>query len=191
LSSLLDFVRGAMVQNNHTIKISLLLLLLLSFLLACRSEEASDMEVVEIQSPIATSQAAGVLVVEPQSPLNGPTPTPFVAPTPGVGVSTVYGRLVDSVTGAPSMNIPIYLGEFDGTLMEISVNNSPQVFTDQAGYFVFTDVPANDGSSRYTLGIILTNIGVILKEPDSEAEIVFDAVAGEVIDLGVLKNSLR
>ena len=106
-------------------------------------------------------------------------------------MSTVYGKLIDPFTKEPSVNIPIYLGTYDGIMLEISLSHSPQVYTDEAGYFVFTDVPANDDTFQFTLGIIVADAGVILKSPNSDDEIVFDTVAGEVIDLGILENNFH
>jgi hypothetical protein len=85
--------------------------------------------------------------------------------------------------------MPVYLGKFDGVLAEISLNHSPKTVTDGSGNFVFTNIPPNDDSFQYTIGVIWgSESGTIIKDPSNNKTLSFDVTGGEMIDLGVLKS---
>ncbi len=162
----------------------LLLVTLFMLLTSCQNPTPSPVVSVIPTATIATSENT-----ESISPIVTPSITSFMTiPTPSQGVATVYGIILDS-KGSPLPGIPVYLGKFDGLLVEISLNHSPKTITDDSGNFVFTSIPSNDDSFQYTVGVILGNTSAtIIKEPGSNKTFVFDATEGEMIDLGALKS---
>lgn len=168
---------------NFYLKLCIAFILIGLIVTACQTSPAPTI------SPLATTSPLNTPVAEllPTVPLD-PTPTPKLIPTPGANVATVYGIMLGS-NMTPLANMPVYLGKYDGVLVEISLNHSPKTITDNAGNFVFPGIPPNDDTYQYAVGIILgDSSGSIIQEPDSTHTFVFDVVAGEIVDLGLLRS---
>jgi hypothetical protein len=177
--------------------------------IACQANENEDTAVVTI-APAATEDRQNISSnqtsplptpthlrtdeidsVQSASPIPSPTTNPPDLPTPTPGKGAIYGMLIDDITGLPSSGIPVYLATFDGMLVEISVNNSPYIYTDENGYFFFTDIPPNDDTFRYSLGIILIDQGTILRDPKNDSEILFNVEPDTITNLGTFDNPFR
>lgn len=190
-------------------KLIIICLFIATLTIACQANENEDTVVVTIApattegeqnisgnttSPLSTppnftpDEADSVQLA---SPIPSPTLSPPDIPTPTPGKGAVYGMLIDDITGLPSSDIPVYLATFDGALVEISVNNSPTMYTDENGYFVFTDIPPNDDKIRYSLGIILVDQGTILQDPKTDTEILFDVEPDKIVNLGTFANPFQ
>jgi hypothetical protein len=128
--------------------------------------------------PVATSAAASAVPVS-------------VAPTPSApDKATITGRLlINPDNPRPVAGALLYLAEIireaSGTpyLAGFERVNSPRTLTDAAGQFAFVDV----APEHYSLVLDRVREAFLLGNPDeSPGDFIFEAKAGEVLDLGEL-----
>jgi hypothetical protein len=125
-----------------------------------------------------------------------PSSSPLATPTVSLSSSrsagqtgTVKGKLLrgDQPT-APIKGAVLYLAEVaktsDGKALMVKLDKStaPKVETDEAGEFVFRDVPAND----YGLVLDLMISVIALRDPVSGEDLLIEVVADGVHDFGQL-----
>ncbi len=131
------------------------------------------------------------LPVSPVEDIHSAVSQPVAVPTPSQGLGVVHGSITN-IAGLPLVGLPVFLGKFDGTLIEISLNHSPKTVTDDNGDFVFADILPNDQSFQYALGIIIgDDTGSIIGDPNGEDDLIFNVSAGEIVELGVLESDLQ
>lgn len=128
------------------------------------------------------THSANSPILQPLSPVDKP-----VLPTPEAGTGTITGIIVNQ-NGEPMQGLTIYLGTFDGTLIEISMRNSPRTITNSDGRFIFENIPPTDPDARYAIGIMVgADNGKIINKPGTDHTLTFDIKGGDIVDLGELK----
>lgn len=139
-----------------------------------------------VESIIATpdeSQAARSPQPTPHPSLESGLPTPSSSE-----VAVVGGVLVrDGHPGDTKLQLARVIRSEDGTPLIASLGDktSPTTVTDEHGRFLFTDVPPD------TYGLVLvTPLGSLLFRDDTGANLLFDVVAGEVLDIGVVHTDI-
>ncbi len=134
-----------------------------------------------------------------QSPLPKPTAEKQAVATPSTGKATITGRLIHYITGQPmaSQNLslpaivcPPGVAEAEKRQQCVYVIDEafdPSTLSDNAGFFVFQDVPAGEYilmiGNRTTKYTILTN--------DFNEPLIWKAEDGKVLELGDLVVDLR
>ena len=157
----------------------LAVVVLLLVLVGCGSE----MPATPTTEVVATVPPADVL----KSPLL-PTAAPAAVPadrTPAPGTGLVQGLLL--LDGEPAAERTLYLAPLIASGEEIEIAaldpvEDDRAESDGAGVFVFVDVEPG----RYALGIN-SPIGAVLIRGDDGDEIVAEVVAGELVDLDVVR----
>ncbi len=110
-----------------------------------------------------------------------PTATP-APPTPVPTTGQVMGVLVEDA-GQPAAGQTLRLPTVDESGGDLTFNfedDSPMTETDSSGAFLFEEVPPG----QYSLAAFLPFPTIL--EADTGATIVFEVVAGEVVDLGTI-----
>ena len=120
------------------------------------------------------------------------TPTPPAPPDPGFATST--GRIVNEAgEGVP--RIIVRLAEVArgvegrGGAFILDVAHSPSTFTDEAGYFIFTNIKG----AEYVIvigDVEITGVYEIIPQANGKARI-FDMPADQVSDLGVITTTIQ
>ena len=176
-------------------KMRILFVGLFSFILltACVAHNSNDANSVpptfntatlSVLTPEKTPMAANSPILLPSSPID----KPVVLPTPKPGKGTVTGIITDQ-NGKPMQGLIIYLGIYDGVLIEISMQNSPRTITSNDGRFIFQNIPPSDPNMQYAIGIMIgADNGKIVNEPGTDHTLTFGVKAGDIVDLGKLKS---
>ena len=158
------------------------ILLLAALLTGCNSEVALP-AALQISSPVPTVEMVSIL------------PTPFVFDSEDLKTTVATGAvtgvlLLQTETGVqPVTDIKMALGESlvddKGAERFVSYNAQldPVSYTDSNGRFVFAEIKPG----RYGLVLDLVVNQYLLHEADSSYTLLFEVVAGEVIDLGRLE----
>lgn len=118
--------------------------------------------------------------VTPIPPTSTPVP-PTSTPTPTATTGQVKGVLVDQNTKQPvgGKRIVLAPANQDGS---VGFNEkSPQVKSDEAGAFLFEDVPPG----KYGMLVFLGQLPSLLQN-DAGTTIIFDITAGQIIDFGTI-----
>ena len=187
------YQKGVLLMNHQRLILlrrpyaMLAAVVLLAVLVGCRSEIAMTptSEAVEtapqmdvLESPLSPTAAPAIASEEALavSPLD-------LTPAPGTGL--VQGLLL--LEGKPAPERTLYLAPLiaSGEEMEIAALDpveDDRAESDGSGVFVFVDVEPG----RYALGIN-SPIGPVLIRGDDGDEIVAEVVAGEIVDLEVVR----
>lgn len=157
------------------------ILLLAALLTGCNSEVALPAR--QISSPVPTVEMVSIL------------PTPFVFDSEDLKTTVATGAvtgvlLLQTETGVqPVTDMKMALGEAlvddKGAEHFVSYDShlAPVSYTDSNGRFVFEEIKPG----RYGLVLDLVVNQYLLHEADSSYTLLFEVVAGEVIDLGRLE----
>jgi len=197
-----------LLPYNKRFYIFLLTLLVIFIIGGCSSEDQDVESNPEGDLPTAAAQEVtpagqGVDVISPIATSPLPTPTPENTPTPEVPTpendqGTIVGILYDQATNQPYANQFIYLatireltspdGNPAGQFAELDVTSDPFALTDESGRFVIQNVIPNENG--YTLAVRLISLQeLILFDTSTGNNILIEAEAGKIIDLGVLEIS--
>lgn len=131
-----------------------------------------------------------------ESPLPNPTvvdsPSPMPAtpiPPPQAGLGTVTGTLVQVEEGLPSGRMSgallflaplIYSADGKYSVANLNKGSDPVAMTDEAGCFVFPNVEPK----TYALVYSTMTSEFLLKDPDSNEDLLITVVADQITDLG-------
>ena len=112
------------------------------------------------------------------------SPTEIVIPSPKTDSAIIYGTLISNKTNQPLSNIQLLLANMipvnPGPGYIVSTNeNSPEVYTNDKGEFLFVDINPND----YVL-ILKTPFNSYPIVDNNDAQIEINAVSGSIIELG-------
>lgn len=142
-------------------------------------------------SELGPSPLESPLLAAADSPLPTPvaveTATPI--PTPRDGLATVTGTLVQTQGGLPSGPMAnallflaplIYSTDGTSTMARLNKGTDPSAVTDATGRFTFLNVEPNTYALVYSSG----TLEFLLKDPDSNEDLLITVVAGQMTDLG-------
>jgi len=128
--------------------------------------------------------AACTNAVPPTGAPEGATSQPV--PTPEAGNTTIIGTLVDSNTQQPYVNMVVRLADVihiepgDAGSWVIDDATSPGDYTDEQGFFVIANVPAQE--YVVVVGDFHVRYAIVTDTPDNAK--VWQAPADQVYDLG-------
>lgn len=135
---------------------------------------------------LVITMSVGLLLPACQST---PSPKPTVNVTPQAGTAVVTGRLLDITTGRPLANVNARLAQayIEGDFWVDDQVNSPNINTDNQGYFTILNVPP--GTYVVVAGYQESSFGIVEESPDKARIYTFEA--DKVTDLGDLSISMH
>lgn len=166
---------------SKTFKVSLILLLLCLVLASCVKTEVNDTEV-----PIIEESPTNIYPIGDSTDPENNTGSQLL-PTPSSGTSVYSGSLFSAGDDLPARLVKIYfatkifLTPGPGYMLSYEEKGSPQIQTDENGYFVITDIEPGE----YFL-IMVTPVNSYSVIDDQGNQVTFVAEAGKTYDLGKL-----
>ena len=110
---------------------------------------------------------------------------------PQEGMATVVGRCLSEKTGEPLPNTLVRLAEVvrsgDEGAYVLDQAFSPGAVTDEKGYFIFENIKAME----YVVVVGDINFDYKIIENEEKKPRVWNALAGQILDIGVLKVDLE
>ncbi len=173
-------------MKRYLTSIALLILLLISLLISCKSQTGPEPTESPIK-PTAGASSTNLTGEEPPSPL--PTPAPEIVPGPDTGI--VMGTLEQTASSPlPLEERMLYLssiihgaGRPDFEVAKMDPVRDPRSAVNADGSFIFTDIQPG----KYALSTVTPRgESVLLLHLDTGLDIVIEVEAGKITDLGVI-----